>query len=112
MKKIIPIAFVIVLFVCIMIFNVSNDKKIYKEDYNQKLEGIISEILPGGKGSYKVTVTSWNGSIAVVYLSGLGEERDDILVKDSIYKEGNSDQYYFFRKKRGHFDLVYKRGIY
>ena len=106
-KSLIPILICIILFPSLIIYSIIKDNETTQDKYDQELNGIISSISLGGKGSYKIDVKQQQKKNDSVYFLGLGYKAGDILVNDSIAKKKNDRMYYIYRKKEKNYYLVY-----
>lgn len=70
-----------------------------REELLKETSGIITAISKAGKGSFKINICRPDGITDSVYVQGLGEKKDDILVNDSVVKKRGHIVYEFYRKK-------------
>lgn len=75
------------------------EKKLDREELLKETSGIITAISKAGKGSFKINICRPDGITDSVYVQGLGDKKDDILVNDSIVKKRGHFVYEIYRKK-------------
>jgi hypothetical protein len=108
----IAILFFIIAIVCTILFvTFKRQKRIIKERWAHEIKGKINKISSAGKGSYQIIVTVFNSGEDTIYWRGLGAEKKDIIIGDSIAKNANDHIYYIYRKINNKYDLVYEKEL-
>lgn len=75
------------------------ENKDNREELLKETSGIITAISKAGRGSYKINICKPDGISDSIYVLGLGETDDDILVNDSVVKKQGHCVYEIYRKK-------------